>query len=115
MAKKNYNIIHKRSSTSGNAPSANQLKYGEIAVNFAAGNERLHIKNSNNNIVVFPSSGLIDTLITQKVSAEATLRESGDTIEATARQNADNVITAALTELDARVTILESKVNLLES
>ena len=112
---KNYNIIHKRSSTSGNAPSTSQLEYGEIAVNFAAGNERLHIKNSNNSIVVFPSSGLINTLIEEKVSAEATARQNADTTEATARQNADDVLTAAVTELEVRVRDLESKVALLES
>ena len=101
---KEYHVIHKRSSTSGNAPSASQLEYGEIAVNFAAGNERLHIKNSSNSIVVFPSSGLINTMIEEKVSAEAT-----------ARQNADDVLTSAITDLETRVSELESKIALLES
>lgn len=112
---KEYHVIHKRSSTSGNAPSAAQLEYGEIAVNFAAGNERLHIKNSSNSIVVFPSSGLVNTLIEEKVSAEATARQNADTSEATARQNADDVLTSAITELETRVRDLESKVALLES
>jgi len=112
---KEYHVIHKRSSTSGNAPSAAQLEYGEIAVNFAAGNERLHIKNSNNSIIVFPSSGLVNTLIEEKVSAEATARQNADTSEAIARQNADDVLTSAITELETRVRDLESKVALLES
>lgn len=50
-------VLHKRSddlNTQGNAPKlpqANQLAYGEIAINYASGNEAISFKNSDNEIV----------------------------------------------------------------
>lgn len=66
MAKKEY-LIHKRSSVSGQLPSG--LQYGEIAVNFANGNEFLSIRNSNNSMVMFPASGIITTAINTAINA----------------------------------------------
>lgn len=140
MAKR-YNIIHKRSSVSGQLPS--NLEYGEIAVNYANGNEFISIKNSNNSIVMFPTSGIITTAIVNAVSAETVRatsaetilqeninnevinRASGDTVEAQARlqkdtelENAINeyklTVAAALNDLQNRVTSLESRVTALE-
>lgn len=52
-------ILHKRSNVvtdgSPKLPTADQLEYGEIAINYADGNETLSIKNSNNEIVTFVS------------------------------------------------------------
>ena len=140
MAKKEY-LIHKRSSVSGQLPS--NLEYGEIAVNYANGNEFISIKNSNNSIVMFPTSGIITTAIVNAVSAETVRatsaetilqeninnevinRASGDTVEAQARlqkdtelENAINeyklTVAAALNDLQNRVTSLESRVTALE-
>ena len=50
-------IIHKNSSerNTGNngpkIPDANDIEYGEIAINYDKGNETLLIKNSNNEII----------------------------------------------------------------
>lgn len=99
MAKKNYNIIHKRSSINGNLPSPSNLEYGEIAVNYNANNEKLTIKNSNNVIAFFPSM----TIIQAAIDEEKTARESGD-----------EVLTSAYTELEIRVRNLESKIQALE-
>lgn len=123
-------LIHKRSSVSGQLPRA--LEYGEIAVNFAVGNEFLSILNSNNSIVMFPSSGIITTAINTAVSAETARATSAETQlqtninnEATARGNKDTelenaineyklTVAAALNELQNRTTSLESRVSALE-
>ena len=55
----NKTILNKRSSAVNNdgtpkIPTSEQLQYGEIAINYAAGVETLSIKNSNDNIVTLP-------------------------------------------------------------
>lgn len=44
----------KRSSISGKLPSAENMDYGEIAINYYAGNEMISLKNSDDEIVSFP-------------------------------------------------------------
>lgn len=60
----NRKILHKRSNvaTKGKPklPTADQLDYGELAINYADGNETIAIKNSNNDIVSFKSQEYID-------------------------------------------------------
>ena len=52
-----YKIIHKRTSDSGKTITADKLEYGEIAVNYGDGGERLSFKNSSNDIVeIYPMS-----------------------------------------------------------
>ena len=52
-------IIHKNSSEKNTdndgpkIPDANDIEYGEIAINYDKGNETLFIKNSNNEIIEF--------------------------------------------------------------
>lgn len=122
--------IHKRSSVANQMPAS--LEYGEIAVNYSANNEFLSVKNSNNNIVIFPASGIITTAINAAVSAETVRATSAETIlqtnitnEATARGNKDTeletaineyklTVAAALNELQNRTTSLESRVTALE-
>lgn len=48
-------ILHKRSSTASNVPTAGQLDYGEIAINTADG--KLFIKKSDNSIVEVGAGG----------------------------------------------------------
>lgn len=55
----NKTILNKRSSAVNDngtpkIPTSEQLQYGEIAINYAAGVETLSIKNSNDNIVTLP-------------------------------------------------------------
>lgn len=50
-------IIHKHSSVAGKQPAPDILDYGEIAINYAAGAEKISIKNTENEVVEFiPSS-----------------------------------------------------------
>lgn len=59
-------ILHKRSSTSSNVPSAGQLDYGELAINYADG--KVFMKKSNDSIVeVGPA---ITTSTTQPPTAQ---------------------------------------------
>ena len=56
MAVKKH-IKHVRSSVLNATPAASAIEYGEIAVNYAKGSERLFIKNSQNEVVPFFSNG----------------------------------------------------------
>ena len=56
MAKNVEHILHKRNS--GNtAPSTDSIEYGEIAINYKAGSEKIYIKNSDGTIVPFSPNG----------------------------------------------------------
>ena len=60
-------VCHKRSSviTDGipKQPTAGQIDYGEIAINYADGNERLFIKNSSNEIIDFKTGEYVDNAL----------------------------------------------------
>ena len=54
-------LIHLRSSVSGKIPTAEQLNYGEIAINYAKDGETLFLKNSENKVVgIQPCYGIIE-------------------------------------------------------
>ena len=54
-------MIHLRSSVSGKIPTAEQLNYGEIAINYAKDGETLFLKNSENKVVCLqPCYGIIE-------------------------------------------------------
>ena len=67
MSEFNNTVYHKRSSvaTEGTPkqPTTSQLDYGEIAVNYADGCERLFIKNSSNEIIGFKSGEYVDNAL----------------------------------------------------
>ena len=52
MAEK-QKVYLKRSNVSGKTPTADQLQWGEVAVNYAAGSERLFVKNSSGDVISF--------------------------------------------------------------
>lgn len=60
MAKNFEHIIHKHSDVVTNGqpklPTSSQIEYGELAINYAKGNETIAMKNSNNEIVTFGSN-----------------------------------------------------------
>lgn len=60
-------IKHKRNSTDGAVPTATNIDYGEIAMNYSAGSEKLFIKNSNNAIAEFPSKNELVTIIDDRI------------------------------------------------
>lgn len=65
-------VLNKRSSSlvDGEAklPTASQIDYGEIAVNFADGHETLSIKNNNNEIATFSSDEIIHSYVNGEVN-----------------------------------------------
>lgn len=77
-------VLHKRSNRlSENAPqqpSEDSLDYGEIAINYAADNERLFIKNSGNKLVDFRSNDAIEKTISS--TATKLNEDLGDRIQA---------------------------------
>lgn len=85
-------IIHKHSSviTDGKAklPSASQLEYGELAVNYATGMETISLKNSNNEIVEIKPFKYVEDIILKNESVTA----------------------HALTDLDERINSIEDDV-----
>ena len=68
MAEK-QKVYLKRSNVSGKTPTADQLQWGEVAVNYAAGGERLFMKNSSGDVISFlPDHVIIDN---EEVTANA--------------------------------------------
>ena len=57
--------LHSNTITNGQpqAPSANDLLEGEIAINYADGHETMFIKNDNNEIVSFSDNSAINSVI----------------------------------------------------
>jgi len=53
-------ILLKKSSVEGKIPSASDVEFGELALNFSDG--RLYFKNSDNNVDFFESGGFSSTL-----------------------------------------------------
>ena len=131
MAKNFEHIIHKNSSVvtdgSPKIPTSGQIEYGEIAINYAADNETISLKNSSNQIVTFsPDNRLVkvaDYQKTQKVIAAALndlndrMGESDDAAAEIIQEiddfkqdveDTEEVIASALNNLDSRVSTVEN-------
>ena len=60
MTKTVQHISLKKSAIVGKVPAKNVLAYGELAVNYGEGGEKIFLQNTANNIVEFSSDGLLD-------------------------------------------------------
>ena len=60
MTKTVQHISLKKSAIPGKVPAKNVLAYGELAVNYGEGGEKIFLQNNANNIVEFSSDGLLD-------------------------------------------------------
>ena len=92
MSKK---VLNKRSNVvlgDGNPkiPTAEQMEYGEIAINYAAGKETISLKNSNNEIVAFSP---IETVQTTGSSTTAVMSQNAVTVELNKKANKTDVYT----------------------
>ena len=76
------------STVSPKLPTSSQILYGEIAINYAKGFEKLAIKNSNDEIVTFPTDQQIERV--------------------------EEVVSAALNELDERIVELNTDITSIE-
>ena len=75
------NVQLPRSSKKGVKPKADELNYGNLAVNFCAGEEFLSTKNSNNEVVIFPSENYMSKhpITVNNLTANGDANISGDT------------------------------------
>ena len=60
MTKTVQHISLKKSAIPGKVPAKDVLAYGELAVNYGEGGEKIFLQNTANNIVEFSSDGLLD-------------------------------------------------------
>ena len=60
MTKTVQHISLKKSAIVGKVPAKDVLAYGELAVNYGEGGEKIFLQNTANNIVEFSSDGLLD-------------------------------------------------------
>lgn len=94
------NVQLPRSNREGVKPRAEELDYGNLAVNFFAGDEFLSTKNSSNEVVVFPSKNYIEkhpfsslTIDNLAVSSGASI-SGNSTIDGSLRVNGDTYLGA---------------------
>lgn len=74
-------VQHIKSSQANKIPRVDDLLYGEIAVNYSDGNEKLFIKNTNNEIVSFVSSKVIEDNEHTTAAALSQLNENLEQIQ----------------------------------
>jgi hypothetical protein len=99
----NRHLQHIKSSQTGKIPTDSDLLYGEIAVNYANGSERLFIKNEDNEIVPFYPSTYIDEV--EKVIAQA-LADTDERIT-----NANNEVIRITGLLNDEIDTLDDKID----
>ena len=100
-------LKHKRSSALTNGqpklPTASQIGYGEIAINFAEGHETLSIKNSNDEIATFSS----DSVLAGKYIESGAVVNAISAVSVTMEEN-EYVIAQTLNDQDDRIEALEN-------
>lgn len=119
MTKTVQHISLKKSAIPGKVPAKNVLAYGELAVNYGEGGEKIFLQNTANNIVEFSSDGLLDkkylsTTSGGTVNGETTFNkdvkivypDSGSTPVSLREVMVNNkmAVAAALNDLDTRLT-----------
>jgi hypothetical protein len=110
-------IIHKHSSViteNGKAklPTADQLDFGELAVNFAAGVETISLENKEHKIVEFKPSYYTRRLIALNAISTATaLNGLNDRVSVVEEEGISNIITNSIDEINKDVQTLSQKIN----
>lgn len=61
-------VLLKRTNISGNTPSIDILEYGELAMNYLKDNERIFIKNDNNDVIDFIPRKEIENMINEAIT-----------------------------------------------
>jgi hypothetical protein len=120
-------VLLKRSSVVGRTPTASDLDYGELAINFADG--KIHYKDANNNIKSFVDSAIVNDLITRRSTdsaevlaiVQANSLDSAETLDLIYKNSLDSaevgrlITTQALDSADALLLIDSSHVQLKQS
>ncbi|MEE3385761.1 MAG: hypothetical protein VZR36_11840 [Prevotella sp.] len=94
-------LQHIRSSVPESVPTAEQLTYGEIAVNYSTDKERLFIKNANNDIIPFYSGKVIEENEQVTAAALADIDSRIDGIEENS-VNLENMESVTYSELRSK-------------
>lgn len=93
VKKTRKSLIHLKSSVSGKIPTAEQLNYGEIAINYAKDSEAIFFKNSENNVVeVKTNSAVVEELNTKQDKTDNALTTTAKTV------------TGAINEINTKVS-----------
>ena len=92
---KTFRYQHLRTNNPGSEPSTELIREGEIAVNIAKDNEKLFLKNTDDEIVKFIPESQIDA----KIAAQTGSTES----EINELTNSVNAISGAVGALDTKV------------
>lgn len=105
VKKTRKSLIHLKSSVSGKIPTAEQLNYGEIAINYAKDSEAIFFKNSENNVVeVKTNSAVVEELNTKQDKTDNALATTAKTV------------TGAINEINTKVnnipTVNDPKVSI---
>lgn len=111
-------LQHKRSrvvnDNTPKLPTAEQLAYGEIAINYAENLETLSIKNDANNVVTFSSDSIIDKKIDnikKDLASVVSVKLGEDTPESENFLNFDDDgKSLAVRSIDANATKLKNKI-----
>lgn len=104
-------ILNKRSAVEGKMPTADQLDYGELAVNYNANDPFISIKDSNDQVVKLGSGGgSSETPATIKQKYESNLDTNAFTdAEKTKLSGIDPTTYATQTDLDGKVDKIAGK------
>lgn len=94
------------STTEPKAPNASDISYGEIAINYRKDKERIFIKNSDDEIVCFVSSKVIED--NEQVIAQALATEREERINNTYTKSE---VDSLLSEIDRYSNIIETEEN----
>ena len=101
---KTFRYQHLRSTHASKKPSVSNLREGEIAVNIAAGNEYLYIKNANNEVIDFISEEQVDSKI-ETVNNRVNSNTNAISNEVTRANTAERSIVDSLTYSKGNKTI----------
>ena len=107
-----YRLLHKKSCVSGKTPTAAQLEYGELAINFNPNSPKLYFKDSGDTIVSFIDEKKINNLLSSEITnLEDKLTSDITTLNndlSTDITNLDNKLTAQTKTLETEISNLES-------
>ena len=103
-------LQHIKSSQLNKVPSAQDLLFGEIAVNYAKDGETIYIKNADGEIVSFPSIKVIEE--NEQVTAQA-LSQLNENINANAEsiEQLSNNISGDINDINEDITELDGKIS----
>ena len=89
-------ILIKRSNSAGNAPTASDIDYGELAINYVDG--KLYYKDNSNNIKAFIDSALVSEIVEGAINNQGEVQEIIDS-------NFANLASSIIPAVDSAVSL----------